>query len=42
MLYEGIQHARTFRVSYPNRPNHPLDGLNEENDISLGIMLYDT
>ena len=42
MLYEGIQHARMFRVSYPSRPNHLPDDLNEESVISLGIIIYDT
>ena len=42
MLYEGIQHARMFRVSYPSRPNYLLDYLNEESVISLGIIIYDT
>ena len=42
MLYEGIQHARMFRVSYPSRPNHLHDELNEECVISLGIIIYDT
>ena len=42
MLYEGIQHARMFRVSYPSRPNHIPHELNEERVISLGIIVYDT
>ena len=42
MLYEGIQHARMFKVSYPSRPNHLLDDLNEESVISLEIIIYDT
>ena len=42
MLYEGIQHASMFRVSYTSRPNHLPNDLNEESVISLGVMLYDT
>ena len=42
MLYEGIQHARIFRVAYPSRPNHLLDDLNEESVVSLGITTCDT
>ena len=42
MLYEGIQHARMFRVAYPSRPNNLPDDLNEESVISLGIIIYDT
>ena len=41
MLYEGIQHARTFRVSYPSRPNHLPDDLNEESVVSLRITICD-
>ena len=40
MLYEGIQHTRMFRVSWPSRPNHLPDDLNEESVVSLGIMVY--
>ena len=42
MLYEGIQHAMMFRVSYPSRPNHLPDDLNEESVIILGIITHDT
>ena len=42
MLYEGVQHARMFRVSYPSRPNHLPDDLNEESVIILGITTCDT
>ena len=41
MLYERIQHARMFRVSYPSRPNPLPDAPNEESVISLGIIVYD-
>ena len=41
MLYDRIQHARMFRVSYPSRPNHLPDDLNEESVISPGIIVYD-
>ena len=41
MLYDGIQHARMFRVSYPSRPNHLLDDLNEESFVSLRITICD-
>ena len=42
MLYEGIQHAKIFRVSYPSRPNHIPNDLSEESVISLGITTCDT
>ena len=42
MLYEGIQHARMFRVACPSRPNHVPNDLNEESAISLGMTLCDT
>ena len=42
MLYEGIQHARMLRVSWPSRPNHLPNDLNEESVISLWIIVYDT
>ena len=42
MLYEIIQHRRMFIVSYPSRPNHIPDDLNEEIVISLGITICDT
>ena len=41
MLYEGIQHARMFRVSYPSIPNHLPDDLNKESVISIGITICD-
>ena len=41
MLYEGIQHARMIRVSYPGRPNHLPDDLNEESVVSLRITICD-
>ena len=41
MLYKGIEHARMFRVSYPSRPNHLLDDLNEEIVVSLRITICD-
>ena len=41
MLYKGIQHARMFRVSYPSRPKHLPDDLNEESVIRVGIIKYD-
>ena len=42
MLYEGIQHARMFRVAYPSRPNHLPNDLNEESVVSLRITICDT
>ena len=42
MLYEGIKHARIFRVSLPSIPNHLHDDLNEKSVISLGITICDT
>ena len=42
MLYEGIQHAMMFRVSWSGRTNHLVDDLNEESVISLGITTCDT
>ena len=41
MLYEGIQHARMFRVAYPSRPNHLPNDLDEESVISLRITICD-
>ena len=41
MLYEGIQHATMFRVSWCSRPNHLPGDLNEESVISLGITICD-
>ena len=42
MLYEGIKHARIFRVSLPSIPNHLHDDLNKKSVISLGITICDT
>ena len=42
MLYEGIQHARMLRVSYPSILNHLPNDLNEESVISIRIIVYDT
>ena len=42
MLYEGIQHVRMFRVSWPSRPNGILDELNKGSVVSLGITTCDT
>ena len=42
MLYEGIQHERMFRVSYPSRPKHLPDDLNEESVVSIGIAICNT
>ena len=42
MSYEGIQHARMFRVSYPSRPHHLPTDLNEKGVVILRIITCDT
>ena len=36
-----IQHVRMFRVSYPSRPDHLPNDLNEESVVFLRITICD-
>ena len=42
MSYNGIQHARMFRVSYRSRPHHLPADLNEKGVVILRIITCDT